>query len=113
MEKVDSRMSLAEKSVVNIGKFNDREFCFEREETLPINGNPAILVDNDGMATGSIFLLSGHLLPTIAINRLIARTLLRLDSIINHRRTLVDHIDVLHVHDPFDAVGAHINILQS
>lgn len=47
-----------------------------------------------------------HSLHTLDVNPLIAGISLGLDTIINHRRTLVDHFEVFHMHDTFDAVDA-------
>jgi predicted phosphoribosyltransferase len=72
----------------------------------PLDGYTVILVD-DGIATGSTCLASIHSLRTLGINRLIAAIPLGPAETINHIRTLVDHIEVLHMPELFVAVGAH------
>lgn len=72
----------------------------------PLDGYTVILVD-DAIATGSTCLASIHSLRTLGINRLIAAIPLGPAKTINHIRTLVDHIEVLHMPEPFVAVGAH------
>ncbi|MFZ1746270.1 MAG: hypothetical protein WBO24_11310 [Nitrospirales bacterium] len=89
-----------------MGKSTTENLASRGWKLCPLDEYPAILVDNDSMATDSTFMPSIHGFYTLAITRLIAGILLSLDTIINHGQTLVDHIDVLHMHDPFDAVGA-------
>jgi putative phosphoribosyl transferase len=72
----------------------------------PLDGYTVILVD-DGIATGSTFIASVHSLRTLGITRLIAGIPVGPSETINRIRTLVDHLEVLHMPDPFVAVGAH------
>jgi len=71
-----------------------------------LDGYTVILVD-DGIATGSTCLASIHSLRRLGINRLIAAIPLGPAQTIKFIRTLVDHLEVLHIPEPFVAVGAH------
>jgi predicted phosphoribosyltransferase len=72
----------------------------------PLDGYTVILVD-DGIATGSTFIASIHSLRTFGTSRLIGAIPLGPAETIDRIRTLVDHLEVLHMPDPFVAVGAH------
>ncbi len=76
------------------------------EKLRPLDGYTIMLVD-DGTATGSTFVASIHSLRTFGINRLIGAIPLGPAETINRIRTLVDHLDVLYMPEPFVAVGAH------
>ncbi|HBP88993.1 MAG: hypothetical protein KC592_08920 [Nitrospira sp.] len=93
----------------------DRQQCeIQRQKMLyregaplrPLDGYTIILVD-DGIATGSTCMASIHSLRTLGISRLIAGIPLGPAKAISHLRTLVDRLEVLHLPDPFVAVGAH------
>lgn len=71
-----------------------------------LEGFTVILVD-DGIATGATFMASLLSLRTFGIHRLIAGIPLGPAETLNRIRTLVDHLEVLHIPDPFVAVGAH------
>lgn len=76
------------------------------EKLRPLDGYTIMLVD-DGIATGSTFVASIHSLRTFGINRLIGAIPLGPAETINRIRTLVDHLEVLYMPEPFVAVGAH------
>lgn len=92
-----------------------RQQCeIERQQSLfrqgkklpPLDGYTIMLVD-DGIATGSTFMASLHSLRTFGINRLIGAIPLGPTATTDRIRTLVDHLEVLYMPDPFVAVGAH------
>jgi len=77
----------------------------------PLEAFTVILVD-DGIATGSTFIASVYSLRSLGIHRLIGGIPVGGIPVgpaetINHIRTLVDHLEVLHMPVPFIAVGVH------
>jgi len=72
----------------------------------PLETYTVLLID-DGIATGSTFIASVHSLRALGIHRLIGGIPVGPAETINHIRTLVDHLEVLHMPVPFVAVAVH------
>ena len=72
----------------------------------PLEKYTVILID-DGIATGATFIASIHSLRVLGVHRLIGGIPVGPAETINHIRTLVDHLEVLHMPAPFVAVGVH------
>lgn len=84
-----------------------QQILYRQGGTLrPLDGYTVILVD-DGIATGSTFIASIHSLRSLGTSRLIGAIPLGPAETVDRIRTLIDHIEVLHMPDPFVAVGTH------
>jgi len=74
---------------------------------LPPRETYTVILVDDGIATGSTFIVSVHSLRALGIRRLIGGIPVSPAETINHIRTLVDHLEILHMPVPFVAVGVH------
>ena len=83
-----------------------RDLYRQGAKLRPLDQYTVILVD-DGIATGSTFIASVHSLRSLGIHRLIGGIPVGPAETINHIRTLVDHLEILHLPVPFVAVGTH------
>jgi predicted phosphoribosyltransferase len=108
MEKIIGFKDFLDEEIARQQREIERQQVLYRqgEKLRPLDGYTIMLVD-DGIATGSTFVASIHSLRTFGINRLIGAIPLGPAETINRIRTLVDHLDVLYMPEPFVAVGAH------
>ena len=71
-----------------------------------LGGYTVILVD-DGIATGATFIASIHSLRALGTSRVIGAIPLGPADTIDRIRPMIDHLEVLHMPDPFVAVDIH------